>query len=344
MKRQSDKIQHRKLTAGGSACFAVIFCCIFLGSFMIGRFPVTPADIFRAVRYDLFGRGAAPDEVMRMVLYNIRIPRILIACMVGAALSMAGAAYQGVFQNAMASPDVLGASSGAAFGAALAILLGAGTGLITFSAFCFSMLTVFLSWFISEHGQGKKVLLLVLSGMMVSSLFNAGVSYLKLAADPNSELQAITYWLMGSLSGAKKKDLLIAGIPMLAGAVPLFLFRWQINILTLGDEEARTLGIDAGKIRILVILCSTLLTAAAVSVSGTIGWVGLVIPHLCRRIVGNNYRDLMPAVMITGASFLLLADDASRCLFATEIPIGILTAFIGAPFFMFLLTRRGDSV
>ena len=159
MKRQSDKTQHRKLTAGGSACFAVIFCCIFLGSFMIGRFPVNPADIFRAVRYDLFGRGAAPDEVMRVVLYNIRIPRILIACMVGAALSMAGAAYQGVFQNAMASPDVLGASSGAAFGAALAILLGAGTGLITFSAFCFSMLTVFLSWFISEHGQGKKVLL-----------------------------------------------------------------------------------------------------------------------------------------------------------------------------------------
>ena len=324
--------------------FAVLLVAVILISFMLGRYPMTPAELVKTVLYDAFGVGEDTDRNMSVVLYNVRIPRILLACMVGAALSAAGASYQGVFQNAMASPDILGASSGAAFGAALAILNNAPSLGVTVSAFCFSMLTVFMSWFVSERGQGKKVLLLVLSGMMVSSIFNAGTSYLKLVADPASQLQEITYWLMGSLSGAKKKELIIAGIPMLIGIIPLILLRWRINILTLGDEEARTLGIDAGKLRVIVIICSTLLTAAAVSVSGMIGWVGLVIPHLCRRLVGNNYKYLIPAVLLVGAAFLLAVDDVSRTLLQTEIPIGILTAFIGAPFFLVLLTRRGDHV
>jgi len=324
--------------------FAVLFVVTVFVSFVLGRYPMTPAELVKTILYDTVGIGSPVDINMSTVLYNVRIPRILLACMVGAALSTAGVSYQGVFQNAMASPDVLGASSGAAFGAALAILNDAGNWGITVSAFCFSMLTVFLSWFVSDRGKGKKVLLLVLSGMMVSSLFNAGTSYLKLVADPNSQLQTITYWLMGSLSGAKKRDLLIAGIPMLIGALPLLTLRWKINILTLGDEEARTLGVDAGRVRIIVIICSTLLTSAAVSVTGMIGWVGLVIPHLCRRLVGNNYKVLLPAVLINGATFLLAVDDVSRNLLQTEIPIGILTAFIGAPFFLVLLTRKGETV
>lgn len=295
-------------------------------------------------RYEIDLSHIKDDTNIATVLFNIRLPRIALACMVGAALSVSGTAYQGVFQNALASPDILGASSGAAFGAALAILLGGSTVSITLSAFFFSLLTVFLSWLISTKGRGRKVLLLVLSGIIVGSLFNAGTSYLKLVADPQSQLQEITYWLMGSLAGAKKTDLLIAGIPMIIGAVPLILLRWKINLLTLGDEEAKTLGINVDRIRIIVICCSTLLTAAAVSVSGMIGWVGLVIPHLCRKFVGNNYKQLIPASLITGAIFLLIVDDICRNLLSVEIPIGILTAFVGAPFFMFILIKRGDEI
>jgi len=322
----------------------VLLVVALLISFTLGRYPISLNELFSTLGYELFGLGEPTDTTVAAALFNVRLPRILLACMVGAALSAAGASYQGVFQNAMASPDVLGASSGAAFGAALAILNNASSFIITVSAFFFSMVTVFMSWFISERGQGKKILLLVLAGMMVRSLFNAGTSYLKLVADPSSQLQAITYWLMGSLSGAKKTDLLIAGIPMLIGIIPLVGLRWKINLLTLGDDEARTLGINVERLRLIVIACSTLLTAAAVSVSGMIGWIGLVIPHFCRRLVGNNYKQLIPATLLLGASFLLIVDDISRNLLQTEIPIGILTAFVGAPFFMFLLTKRGDYV
>lgn len=313
-------------------------------SVALGRYNISLKDLFQTVFQDLVGKDNTLDENILVVIYNVRIPRILLASLVGFALAVAGASYQGVFQNAMASPDVLGASSGAAFGAALAILMQGNRFVITISAFIMSMVAVFLSWFISERAKGDKVLLLVLSGMMVSSLFRAGTSYLKLVADPNSQLPAITYWLMGSLSGATKYDVLIAVVPMLVGIIPLFLLRWQINILTLGDDSARSLGVDAKKIRLIVIGCSTLLTAAAVCVSGMIGWVGLVIPHICRRIVGNNYKYLIPASMLIGASFLLIVDNISRNLLATEIPIGILTAFIGAPFFMGLIMRRENII
>jgi iron complex transport system permease protein len=184
---------------------------------------------------------------------------------------------------------------------------------------------------------------LVLCGIMVSSLFTASTSYLKLVADPNDELQAITYWLMGSLSGATRKTVFMAMIPMAIGLIPLFFLRWRINVLTLGDEEARTMGINATRLRLVIILCATLITAASVSVSGMIGWVGLVIPHLARMLVGNNYKHLMPATMLFGAIFMLLVDNVSRNLLQTEIPIGILTAFIGAPFFIYLITRKGEA-
>ena len=188
------------------------------------------------------------------------------------------------------------------------------------------------------------VLGLILAGIMVSSLISSGTSLIKLVADPEDQLPAITYWLMGSLNGTSPADVRFAILPMAVGMIPLFLLRWRINLLTLGDEEARTMGVNAKRLRTIVILSATLVTAAAVSVSGVIGWVGLVIPHLTRRMVGNNYRHLLPASTLFGGLFLLLVDNLSRNLFATEIPIGILTSFIGAPFFLYLITREGERL
>lgn len=281
-------------------------------------------------------------DTTEKVVLGIRLPRILLACMVGCCLSAAGASYQGVFRNPMAAPDILGTSSGAAFGAALAILLGLSGRIISLFAFVFSLATIVLVFYISKMAKGKQVLTLVLSGIMVSSLFSAGTSFLKLVADPSNQLPAITYWLMGSLSGAKTNEVIFILLPMTLGLIPLLLLRWRINVLSLGDDEAKSIGIHVGRLRVTIIICATLITAASVSVSGMIGWVGLVIPHLCRRMVGNDYKYLMPASMLFGAVFLLLVDNVSRNLLAAEIPIGILTAFIGAPFFIWLITRRGE--
>jgi iron complex transport system permease protein len=312
-------------------------------SFYFGRYPIPAKELGSILLSKIFPIKHFWTDTMETVLFNIRLPRILLACLVGCCLSAAGASYQGIFQNPMAAPDILGASSGAAFGAAFAILNYAPRSMITASAFFFSLLTVALVYIVSKKAKGSKILGLILSGIMVSSLFTAGTSYIKLVADPTDRLPMITYWLIGSLAGATKKDVLFAIFPMITGLIPLLLLRWRINVLTFGDDEARTIGISPVKIRLIVVVCATLVTAASVSVSGMIGWVGLVIPHLTRRLVGNNYRYLMPASMLFGAIFLLLIDNVSRNLLATEIPIGILTAFIGAPFFIYLITREEGS-
>ena len=244
----------------------------------------------------------------------------------------------------MASPDILGASNGAAFGAALAILLGLPTHVITVFAFVGSILTVALVFAIARFAPGLRVVNLILAGIMVGSLFSAGTSYLKLVADPSNQLPAITYWLLGSLSGTRLSMLLPAAIPMGVGLVPLLLLRWRLNLLSLGDSEARALGINTDFLRAVLILCATLITAAAISVSGVIGWVGLVIPHLSRKLIGSDNRGLLPCSMLTGGAFLLLVDDVSRSLLQTEIPIGILTAVIGAPFFVYLLLRKEKTL
>ena len=282
--------------------------------------------------------------VMETIVFNIRMPRIIMACLVGCCLASAGACYQGVFQNPMAAPDLLGASTGACFGAALAILHGRSSAMITLYAFSFSLLTVLLVFVIGQRAPGQKTVNLILAGMMISSLFSAGTSYIKLVADPGSKLPEITYWLMGSLSGTRGVDIRFAIFPMALGLIPLLLIRWRLNLLTLGEEEARALGINTALLRLIVVVCATLVTAASVSVSGLIGWVGLVIPHLCRRYIGNDYRKLLPASMLFGATFLLLVDNISRNLLAVEIPIGILTAFIGAPFFIYLMHQKGGHV
>ncbi len=321
----------------------VLLVITIIVSFQLGRYPIPAKEVLGISLSRIYPIEQFWTDRMEMVLLNIRLPRIILACLVGGCLSAAGTAYQGVFQNPMAAPDILGASAGAAFGAALAILNYGSSFTITVSAFSFSLLTVSLVYFISKRVKGKSILGLILSGIVVGSLFSAATSFIKLVADPTDQLPAITYWLMGSLAGAKSGDIKFAIIPMTIGLVPLLLLRWRMNVLTMGDDEARTMGINANQIRFIVIICSTLTTAASVSVSGMIGWVGLVIPHVARKVVGNNYNHLMPASVLCGAIFLLLVDNVSRNLLTTEIPLGILTAFIGAPFFIYLITRRGED-
>lgn len=316
-------------------------------SFTLGRYPISLKELGGIITSKIAAVFNIETEkfwadTVELIVINVRLPRILIACLVGCCLAAAGASYQGVFQNPMASPDILGASSGAAFGAALAILLDMPSFMITVFAFVSSLVCVLLVIFVGNKAKGKRVMSLVLAGIMISSLFSSATSFLKLVADPANQLPAITYWLMGSFNGTEKSDVLFAFIPMAIGLIPLLLLRWRINILTLGDDESRAMGVNPGLIRTIVILSSTLITAAAVSVSGMIGWVGLVIPHLARRLVGNNYKHLMPATMLFGAVFMLLVDNLCRNLLTTEIPIGILTAFIGAPFFIYLITREDE--
>ena len=315
-----------------------------IGSVTLGRYPIGFRELCGIIGSCFVKIEPFWSKTQESLLLNHRLPRIILACLVGCCLASAGASYQGVFQNPMAAPDILGASSGAAFGAALAILLSMGSTMIMIFAFVGSIGTVLLVMYVGSQAKGKRVLGLILAGIMIGSLISSGTSLIKLVADPEDQLPAITYWLMGSLNGTKPEDVLFAIVPMAIGLVPLLLLRWRINILTLGDEEARTMGVNAKRLRSTVILCATLVTAAAVSVSGVIGWVGLVIPHLTRRMVGNNYRYLMPASMLVGAIFLLLVDNISRNAFATEIPIGILTSFIGAPFFIYLITRDGERL
>lgn len=315
---------------------------LFLLSFVVGRYGVPLGQVVRILLSGVLPLEQTWTGNMAIAVLNVRLPRILLACLVGCGLSAAGTGYQTVFQNPMAAPDILGASSGACFGAALAILTGQGAVMITVFAFLASLLSVALVYLVGNHTRGNRVVNLLLAGIMVGSLFSACTSYIKLVADPTNQLPQITYWLMGSLSGTRMGTVRFAAVCMAVGLVPLLLLRWRMNLLTLSPDETRTMGVHTDRLRLAVILSSTVLTAAAVSVSGMIGWVGLVIPHLSRRIVGSDCRRLMPMSCLFGAAFLLLVDNMARCLTATEIPIGILTAFVGAPFFIYLMVRGGD--
>ena len=315
---------------------------LFLLSFVVGRYGVPLGQVVRILLSGVLPLEQTWTDNMAIAVLNVRLPRILLACLVGCGLSAAGTGYQTVFQNPMAAPDILGASSGACFGAALAILTGQGAVMITVFAFLASLLSVALVYLVGNHTRGNRVVNLLLAGIMVGSLFSACTSYIKLVADPTNQLPQITYWLMGSLSGTRMGTVRFAAVCMAVGLVPLLLLRWRMNLLTLSPDEARAMGVHTDRPRLAGILSSTVLTAAAVSVCGMIGWVGLVIPHLSRRIVGSDCRRLMPMACLFGAAFLLLVDNMARCLTATEIPIGILTAFVGAPFFIYLMVKGGD--
>ena len=324
----SVKKRDRLLSGPGAILLmAVILVTCILLSFLFGRYPVPFRELCGILAdkfLSIFGLGIEPfwTDAMQAAVWNVRLPRVLMSVLVGACLSAAGAG----------------------FGAALAIYVGLSSMYITLAAFGMSLLTVALVFWVSRHAKGERVLGLVLAGIMVSSLFQAGTSFIKLAADPTNKLPEITYWLMGSLSGAKWSELGFVIWPMLLGLVPLFLLRWRLNVLAMGDDEARAMGVDAGRLRIWLIIAATLVTAASVSVSGMIGWIGLVIPHMVRRICGSDYRWLMPCSMLGGGTFLLIVDNVSRNVTTSGIPIGILTAFIGAPFFLWLITGRGERL
>ena len=309
------------------------------GSLMLGRYQIPLAAWWRV----LF----APESsgVPGIVLLQVRLPRILAGILIGAGLSTAGAAYQGLFRNPMVSPDILGASAGAGFGAAAGILLGFGIFGIQCMSFAFGLAAVLLTCAGAARlsRSGDPILTLVLVGILVGSIFTALISLTKYVADPYSKLPAITFWLMGSLAAIHVRDVRFALAPVLLGLAPLVLLRWNLNVLAFGEEEARALGADTGKLRWTIIGCATLLTASAVSVAGMVGWVGLVIPHLARMIVGPDYRVLMPASLLLGATYMLLVDDLARSVFTTEIPLGIVTSLVGAPFFLYLLARSQRS-
>ncbi len=274
------------------------------------------------------------------VVFRIRLPRVIAAMLVGAGLSLAGASFQGLFRNPLVSPDILGVAAGAGFGAALGILVSGNPWVIQVSAFAFGIVAVAVTYGIGRVYHNSSTLILVLAGIIVGSLFSALLSLAKYVADPYDTLPAIVFWLMGSLSSVSNTDIIAVAPPILLGSLCLYLIRWRINLLSLGEEEAQALGLDTKRMTVVLIVASTVITASAVCISGIIGWVGLVVPHIGRMLVGPDFRNLVPVSAILGASFLLVVDDIARTLTATEIPLGILTALVGAPFFAYLLTQK----
>lgn len=331
-----------QLTSRRLAGLVVLFIIVFVASFSIGRFSVPPIQVIRILLDRVIPLPQTWTQQMEIVVVNVRFPRIIAATLVGSALSVAGSIYQGIFKNPLVSPDILGSSAGSGFGAALGILLAAGYAGISASAFVFGLIAMGLAVFAASRYKSNPMLGLVLAGIMIASLFSAGISFIKLVADPTDQLPAITYWLMGSLSSVHNRDILFLFPVMMIGLTPLFLLRWRLNVLTLGEEESRSLGVDTTRFRLAVILCATLITSASVAVSGMIGWVGLVIPHLARKIIGCDYRKLLPASMLIGSMFLIVVDDLARTLATVEIPLGILTAFVGAPFFLHIILQGGQ--
>ena len=327
------------LLAVGAAMFALVAI-----AFSAGRYPVAPGDLASLLWSQLTGAQSALDPTLQTVVLKIRGPRVLAALMIGAALAAAGAAYQSMFRNPLVSPDILGVSAGAAVGAVLGIFLSLGALAVQSLAFAFGLAAVALVYVIAGTVRGRDPLLvLVLAGVVVGSLLGACVALMKYLADPYNQLPAITFWMLGSIASAAPAELWATLPLMLLGLAPLWLMRWRINLLSLDDEEARALGVDTGRIRLAVIAAATLMTSAAVAIAGIIGWIGLVIPHFARMIVGPDFSRLLPASALLGAGFLLAVDTLARTVARLEIPLGVLTALVGTPLFLWQLAgaRRG---
>jgi len=270
----------------------------------------------------------------------LRIPRIIVVMLAGAALSAAGASYQGMFRNPLVSPDLLGASAGASFGACLALLLDMPSEMVQLFAFAGGLAAVGGAVWLNKMVHYDPTLGLVLGGILVSTLFQSGTSLVKFMADANDKLPTITFWLMGSFASIDNRDMILCLLPFTIGFGILLSQSWKLNVLSFGDEEARSMGVNTRRTRLLVILGSTLLASTSVAVAGIVGWIGLVIPHLARAVVGPNYRVLLPASIAMGAAYLLLVDDIARLMSSVEIPIGILTAILGVPFFVVIFRRN----
>ncbi|NRP22642.1 putative ABC transporter permease protein [Ensifer adhaerens] len=335
-------LSRRRLAGSGFLLAFAGLLALAVLSMTVGKFDAGLADLLAQIRAML--GGAPADETVATVFWNIRLPRVVAGLAVGAALAAAGATYQGLFRNPLVSPDILGVSAGASFGAVIGIFLSLPVGIIQLMSFAGGLIAVFSVYAVAAAIRNRDpVLVLVLAGIAVGALVGAGISLIKILADPYDQLPAITYWLLGSLASVTSGDIISILPALVVGIVTLFLLRWRMNVMTLGEEEAKALGIDTGRLRVVLVLAATLITAAAVSITGIIGWIGLVIPHVARLIVGPDFVRLLPISMALGAAYLLVADILARSIALIEVPLGILTATVGAPFFLFLLAsgRRG---
>lgn len=337
---------HRREAAAARRRYAIVLLAMLavlilatLLSFWIGYYPLSPGDVVRAF-LARFGVDSQMDPNAVTIFWNIRLPRILSAVFIGASLSVAGASYQSMFRNPLVSPDILGVSSGASLGAAIAILCGRPNYVVQLAAFIGGVSSVALSYAISRKSVHSQTLSLVLTGSMVMALCNAGVTMIKYVADPNDVLQQITFWLMGSLTKTDMESFLWSGVPMAVGLAVVLVLRWRLNVLTLDEEEARSLGVNVRRYRLIFIAASTLLSASAVCLGGLIGWVGLMVPHMARALVGADSGRLIPACAMLGGAYLLLMDDLARSILSLELPIGVVTSIMGAPFFIYLILRK----
>ncbi|WP_421362321.1 FecCD family ABC transporter permease [Agrobacterium rosae] len=313
-------------------------------SMMIGKYGSGPTPLLEAVRSTF--TGSSQDPLLATVFWNVRLPRVLAAIVMGGALAAAGATFQGLFRNPLVSPDLLGVSVGASLGAVLGIFLSLPFLFIQGLAFVFGLAAVSLVYIVGNMIRARDpVLTLVLVGIAVQALIGAGISLLKILADPYDQLPAITYWLLGSMTAITRAEVLWILPAVIIGVVPMVLLRWRMNVMMLGEDEARSLGVDTRIVRLALVAGATLVTAATVSVTGVVGWVGLIIPHIARMLVGPDFRRLLPASIICGSAFLLIVDILARSIASIEIPLGILTAAVGAPFFLWLLIvgRKGWS-
>lgn len=313
---------------------------------LVGKYPVSLSQVWSAIYSRVLPDASGPvvDATIDSVIWDLRVPRMAAAVLVGSTLAAAGAAYQGMFRNPLVSPDILGVSAGAGLGAVSGIFLGLSTVWIQALAFAGGLAAVAVVYTVAQLvRRHDPVLVLVLAGVALSAFLGACISLLKILADPYTQLSTITFWLLGGLNAVSHKDLLYALPPALLGLLPLILFRWRINLLSLSDEEARSLGLNTANVRGWLVVAATLMTASAVSFTGIIGWVGLVIPHMARLLVGPNFSRLLPASLLLGGAFLLLTDTLARSMTGIELPLGVLTAIVGAPFFLFLLAKGGRS-
>jgi iron complex transport system permease protein len=309
-----------------------------LVAFTVGRYPVTPSDLVEILVSRLSGRATAVPPAVENVVLLVRGPRVVAAVLVGAALAVAGTAFQDLFRNPLVSPDILGASSGAALGAVLGIYFSLGVIGIEGLAFVGGLIAVAAVYVIGSllHSRDP-ILVLVLTGVVVGALLGAGVGLVKYLADPYNQLPAMTFWLLGSLAATTVSDLMPLTAPVALGTIVLIALRWRLNVMSLTEDEARTLGLAVGPLRIAVVAAATLVTSASVATSGVIGWVGLVVPHLARALVGPDFHRLIPTAALLGGGYLLFIDTLARTVAPVEIPLGILTAVIGTPFFIWLL-------
>jgi iron complex transport system permease protein len=317
----------------------LLLIVISILSLMSGHMGIRPGTVAKILASRIVPLESSWPATLESVIVDVRLPRLLAGLLIGAGLSISGAAFQGLFRNPLVSPHILGVSAGAGFGAALAILFFGNIFMVQLLSFLFGLIAVWMTYALSRTYRSTPVLMLVLAGIIVGALFSAGTSLLKYIADPINQMPSIVFWLLGSLNNASNRDIAVVGPIILAGILCLFLIRWRINLLTMGEEDARSLGVDTGKIRGIIIVSATFISAAAVCISGIIGWVGLVIPHIGRILVGADNKCLLPVATLIGAIYLVAVDTIARTSMETEIPIGILTAMVGAPVFAYLLRK-----